>query len=163
MEHVGNWMTSGPSDYYFEQEHQRDPEEVAYDESSPCRLCGSWCRNDDMFWGVCKECLVDAVEPYKVREYVEANMDYCDRIWESLLETYFSDPDDKCKIVRVSETLKDRLFAQIVKEWNADRMFGTYGQCVYHAKDRLVAWVGEDDVAWEDFALWLIKKREGKK
>lgn len=130
---------------------------------SPCRLCGRKLTDEELYGGVCKECLVDAVDPYTVREYVNDSTEHCNRIWESLLETYFSDPDDKCHIDRVSATLKDRLMRQIILEWDNDKIFEQYGQFEYHAKDRLVAWVGEDDVAWEDFAAWLIKKREAKK
>lgn len=161
-------------DYYADRERQYDPDVVTADDChhtykcdscnlwswcedrkdiSECKLCGDTFLEEELFEGICKDCLAEYVDPQTVKEYVEDR-----NAWESLFEEYFSEPDDRCQIERVSKTLKDRLMTQIRREYGADLLLEKYGSS-FHSKAKLVAWVGEDEVAWGDFAAWLVEKK----
>ena len=182
MEQIENHMVIG--DYYADRERQYDPDVVTADEChhtykcdscnllawcedrkdiSECKLCGDTFLEEDLFEGICKECLAEYVDPQTVKEYAKDIEKRAAYTWESLFETYFSDPSkpyDRCNINHVSETLKDRLMLQIVREYNDDAMLEKYGkEGRFHSKAKLVAWVGEDEVAWDDFAAWLVEKK----
>ena len=118
-----------------------------------CEKCHDLCKEENLFSGICKECLAEYVDPQTVKEYIYS-LPNPPEGWESLFETYFSEPDDRCQIERVSETLKERLMKQIMLEFNWDKLGDTF-----HSKEKLVAWVGEDEVAWGDFADWLVEKK----
>lgn len=174
MEQIENHMVIG--DYYADRERQYDPDVVTDDECnhtykcdscnlwawcedrkdiSECKICGDTFLEEDLFEGICKDCLAEYVDPQTVKEYAEDLVSkHTEYVWESLFDEYFSEPDDRCQIERVSETLKDRLMTQIMREFNWDKLGDTF-----HSKAKLVAWVGEDEVAWGDFADWLVEKK----
>lgn len=121
-----------------------------------CTICGASFTDEDLCAGICKDCLTKSVNPYTVREYVSDRATVDNKLWESLFEAYFSTDEDKCDIKKISGLLRERLIEQIVREFYMDNKVKN----IFNSKDKLVAWVGEDDVAWGDFAAWLVEKKK---
>lgn len=120
-----------------------------------CKLCGNGYTDEELFSGVCKDCLTEAIDAQTVRDYVQAQATGDNNLWEALFESYFSSAGDKCRIDRASDALIQHLSQCILRDWANDRLLGRTT-----CKDKLIAFIGDDDDdGWADFADWILEKK----
>lgn len=101
-----------------------------------CGRCGSWHLEEDLFGGVCRDCLVESITPEAAERYAyDRGRD------RDFYEAYLD-----CKI----------------DQWSPELYHTLYGK--YHTGKGRAAfarrWVAEDDIALEDYAAWLRERRE---
>ena len=101
-----------------------------------CGRCGSWHLEEDLFGGVCRDCLVESITPEAAEQYA-----FDRKVATDFSAAYLGSDLRYCGT---------EMYRVIQSAYRVGK-----GRAAFARR-----WVAEDDIALEDYAAWLRERRE---
>lgn len=118
-----------------------------YEETIHCGICGGEFTKDELYCGVCEDCLSEAITYDNVLQYL---LDY-HLLGEFMFDTWFKSSVPKI----ISEELEVTLQEWFLRLKANDLLCGTS-----ELLDKCREFVEEDDFSKADFADWVLERKE---
>lgn len=112
----------------------------AYEETIPCRVCGSAHLDDELYSGICRECLIEQATPQNVLEYVS----------EEHIEIDFYSYFYRSEMTVISPELRRLMRGGVLQLVALDKM-----RKKTDTADKCEAYIVQEESELFDFSKWI--------
>ena len=115
----------------------------AYDEAYQCDRCGSFHLSDELYHGLCLDCLKELAPPHNIADWCETDALLAEQFYGFYYDSLIADS---------SEQLRQLLRGGLLQRYSLDKL-----QRRHDAADRCFEFINSSEENRYDFAEWIKK------